>query len=87
MLNQAVLLAGVNDDAEVLINLSRALIDRSVQPYYLHQLDQVSGAGHFFVPVERGQELIEKMRSRLPGYAVPRYVVEEPGAASKTPLG
>lgn len=85
VLNQAVLLAGVNDDVEVLTELSRRLINCRVQPYYLHQLDRVRGAGHFEVPVQRGRELIEAMRSRLPGYAVPQYVTEVAGAESKMP--
>ena len=55
-------------------------------PYYLHQLDRVTGTAHFEVPVERGRELIAEMRQLLPGYGVPRYVVEEPGAAHKTVL-
>jgi EF-P beta-lysylation protein EpmB len=85
-LNQAVLLRGVNDDAEVLAELSERLIDLGVLPYYLHQLDRVRGAAHFEVPVERGRELVATLASRLPGYAVPRYVQELAGAASKTPI-
>lgn len=76
VLNQSVLLAGVNDTAEALIDLSRRLVDLRVMPYYLHQLDRVQGAAHFEVPVSRGLELIEQMRRALPGYAVPRYVQE-----------
>ena len=86
VLNQSVLLAGVNDNANVLIDLSRLLVDLNVQPYYLHQLDRVSGAAHFWVPVERGLEIMEEMRRRLPGYAVPRYVIEKKGESSKTLL-
>jgi EF-P beta-lysylation protein EpmB len=86
VLNQSVLLRGVNDTAEVLVALSARLLELRVMPYYLHQLDQVAGAAHFWVPVERGRELVAAMRARLPGYAVPRYVCEEPGRASKTPL-
>ena len=86
VLNQAVLLRGVNDDVESLVELSRALVDLRVMPYYLHQLDRVAGAEHFEVPVERGLELIEQLRSRLPGYAVPRYVQEIAGAANKRVL-
>jgi L-lysine 2,3-aminomutase len=86
LLNQAVLLRGVNDSLSALEDLSRRLIDLRVAPYYLHQLDPVAGAAHFFVPVERGLELVEQLRQRLPGYAVPRYVQETAGAASKVPL-
>nr|NIL97140.1 EF-P beta-lysylation protein EpmB [Planctomycetales bacterium]NIM08734.1 EF-P beta-lysylation protein EpmB [Planctomycetales bacterium]NIN08204.1 EF-P beta-lysylation protein EpmB [Planctomycetales bacterium]NIN77332.1 EF-P beta-lysylation protein EpmB [Planctomycetales bacterium]NIO34516.1 EF-P beta-lysylation protein EpmB [Planctomycetales bacterium] len=83
VLNQAVLLAGVNDDADVLVDLSRKLVDLRVIPYYLHQLDRVAGTAHFEVPIARGLRLIQRMRRRLPGYAVPRYVRERAGAASK----
>jgi L-lysine 2,3-aminomutase len=86
VLNQAVLLAGVNDEAEALIDLSRRLVDLRVMPYYLHQLDRVAGAAHFEVPVERGIELIAQMRRALPGYAVPRYVQEVAGEAHKRVL-
>jgi EF-P beta-lysylation protein EpmB len=83
LLNQSVLMRGVNDDAEVLAELSRRLIDSRVMPYYLHQLDRVAGAAHFEVPISRGRELIELLRTRLPGYAVPRYVQEIPGEGCK----
>ena len=86
VLNQAVLLAGVNDTAETLIELSRRLVDLRVMPYYLHQLDRVAGALHFEVPVSRGLELVAAMRRALPGYAVPRYVQEVPGEAHKCVL-
>jgi EF-P beta-lysylation protein EpmB len=86
VLNQAVLLAGVNDHADALVDLSQRLIDLRVLPYYLHQLDRVQGAAHFEVPIERGIALVAELRRRLPGYAVPRFVREEAGAASKTPL-
>ncbi len=81
--NQSVLLRGVNDNADVLVELCERLIDARVAPYYLHQLDPVAGAAHFAVPVSKGQELIAAIRGRLPGYAVPRYVQETPGAAHK----
>ena len=86
VLNQAVLLAGVNDSAEALIDLSRRLVDLRVMPYYLHQLDRVQGAAHFEVPISRGLELIDQMRRALPGYAVPRYVQEIAGMAHKVVL-
>jgi EF-P beta-lysylation protein EpmB len=85
-LNQAVLMRGVNDDVDSLTALSEALIDLGVIPYYLHQLDRVAGAAHFEVPEERGLELMAQLASRLPGYAVPRYVREIPGATGKTPV-
>jgi EF-P beta-lysylation protein EpmB len=86
LLNQAVLLHRVNDRIEDLAELCERCIDLGVLPYYLHQLDRVRGAAHFQVPVHTGRELIVQLRARLPGYAVPRYVVEAPGASGKTPL-
>jgi len=87
VLNQSVLLRGVNDRADVLAALCRRLTDLRVQPYYLHQLDRVAGAAHFEVPAASGLRLIESLRAELPGYAVPRYVRDRPGAASKELLG
>jgi EF-P beta-lysylation protein EpmB len=86
VLNQSVLLRGVNDNVQALCGLSERLIDLGVIPYYLHQLDRVAGAAHFEVSEETGRSIIRQMRSRLPGYAVPRYVREVPGEASKTVL-
>ncbi|SFJ53925.1 EF-P beta-lysylation protein EpmB [Planctomicrobium piriforme] len=86
VLNQAVLLRGVNDSVDALADLCERCVDLGVMPYYLHQLDRVQGAAHFEVPVEVGRELITALQARLPGYAVPRYVAEYPGAPSKTPL-
>lgn len=86
VLNQSVLLRGINDDAQTLIDLSRRLLDCRVMPYYLHQLDRVSGAAHFETAPQQGLELIEQMRRQLPGYAVPRFVREIPGEASKRVL-
>ena len=86
VLNQAVLLKGVNDNADVLTELSERLVNLAAMPYYLHQLDPVTGSLHFQIPVERGLELIAALRRRLPGYAVPRYVQEIPGEAHKSDL-
>jgi len=86
VLNQAVLLRGVNDDVDTLVELCRRLVDQRVIPYYLHQLDRVSGAAHFEVPAECGRELVRQLRTRLPGYAVPRYVREVPGEPNKRVL-
>jgi KamA family protein len=86
LLNQAVLLRGVNDDADALADLSRALLGTGVLPYYLHQLDRVRGTAHFEVDEERGRALIESLRGKLPGYAVPRYVREIAGERGKTPI-
>jgi L-lysine 2,3-aminomutase len=86
LLNQAVLLRSVNDSADAQCDLSLRLIDVGVTPYYLHQLDRVRGAAHFDVPIDRAQEIIAEIRRRLPGYAVPRYVQERPGAEHKVVL-
>lgn len=85
-LNQAVLLSKVNDDFETQLELHQNLIDGGILPYYLHQLDRVQGAQHFEVPKEKGLQIIEYLQARLPGYGVPTYVQEVPGALSKTPL-
>ncbi|KAA1257905.1 L-lysine 2,3-aminomutase [Rubripirellula obstinata] len=87
VLNQAVLLRGINDNADALTELCEKLINAQVMPYYLHQLDRVRGAAHFEVPTQRGLELIEVLRQRLPGYAVPQYVTEQAGEPSKSPVG
>jgi len=84
LLNQSVLLRGVNDDADTLSALSRRLFDARVLPYYLHQLDRVLGAAHFEVPEEEAGALVAAMRRRLPGYLLPRYVREEAGEPHKT---
>ena len=86
LLNQSVLLRGVNDNAETLRALSQKLFDCGVLPYYLHLLDPVAGAAHFDVSEARGRELIAQIRSRLPGYLVPRLAREEPRESSKTIL-
>ena len=84
LLNQSVLLRGVNDAADTLATLSERLFDCGVLPYYLHLLDPVSGAAHFDVAATVGRRLIEELRTRLPGYLVPRLVRETPGELSKT---
>jgi L-lysine 2,3-aminomutase len=86
LLNQAVLLRGVNDSVGAQRALCEKLVDHRVMPYYLHQLDRVAGAAHFEVTVETGRHIIAGLRDRLPGYAVPRFVVESPGASGKTIL-
>jgi EF-P beta-lysylation protein EpmB len=83
LLNQAVLLAGVNDAFEPLRGLSERLVDIGVAPYYLHLLDRVRGAGHFEVPEARALQLHRQLRDALPGYAVPRLARELPGEPAK----
>ncbi|SEA42608.1 EF-P beta-lysylation protein EpmB [Microbulbifer marinus] len=87
LLNQAVLLRGVNDRVEALEDLSEALFAAGVLPYYLHQLDRVQGAAHFDVDDDRALALVEQLRRRLPGYLVPKLVREIPGMSSKSPIG
>lgn len=86
VLNQSVLLRGVNDSVETLATLNERLINIRVMPYYLHRLDPVAGAAHFHVPQETGRQLLTRLRAQLPGYAVPRFVCEQPGHPCKVPL-
>jgi len=86
LLNQSVLLRGINDGAESLAALSEALIDCGVMPYYLHQLDRVEGTAHFEVEEARALQIMDELRARLPGYLVPRLVREVAGEAFKVPL-
>jgi EF-P beta-lysylation protein EpmB len=83
VLNQAVLLAGVNDTADVLRALSERLVEIGVVPYYLHLLDRVAGAAHFEVPEPVALGLVASLRASLPGYAVPRLAREVPGEPAK----
>jgi EF-P beta-lysylation protein EpmB len=86
LLNQSVLLSGVNDSVDVLARLSQALIEAGVLPYYLHLLDRVDGAAHFEVPATRARGLLAELTVQLPGYLVPRMVREVAGAPAKLPL-
>ena len=86
ILNQSVLLKGVNDNVETLKELCEKLVGHGIMPYYLHQLDRVQGAAHFEVDEEKGRALIRQLAAQLPGYAVPKYVREVAGQPSKTLL-
>lgn len=86
VLNQSVLLRGVNDDVGALAALSERLFDCGVIPYYLHQLDRVAGAAHFAVDDDVARGLMDALRGRLSGYLVPLLVREIPGEPGKTPL-
>jgi EF-P beta-lysylation protein EpmB len=86
LLNQSVLLRGVNNDVEVLAELSRSLFDAGVLPYYLHVLDRVKGAAHFEVPEVEARVIAGELAARLSGYLVPRLVREIYGAAAKVTL-
>jgi len=83
LLNQAVLLKGINDSVEVLEPLLQRLFSYQVLPYYLHQLDRVQGSAHFEVDKKTALDLIESLRNRLPGYLIPRLVEEVSGKRSK----
>ena len=87
LLNQAVLLRGVNDAVTTLAELSERLIDLGIMPYYLHLLDHVQGAAHFDVSEEQAAALHSALRALLPGYAVPRLAREVPGEPAKVWLG
>jgi len=86
LLNQSVLLRGVNDCAETLASLSRRLFAFGTLPYYLHLLDPVEGASHFEVRAGEARRLVAELARSLPGYLVPRLVREQPGAPGKTPV-
>lgn len=84
LLNQSVLLKGVNDDPAILKELSERLINSGILPYYIHQLDRVFGTFHFEVSEEIGKALVKEIAKELPGYGVPKYVKEEPYQSNKT---
>ncbi len=84
LLNQSVLLKGVNDDVNTLVDLSHQLFNNNIQPYYLHLLDKVEGAMHFDISREDARTLYKKVQQKLPGYLVPKLVSEIPGEGSKT---
>jgi L-lysine 2,3-aminomutase len=86
LLNQSVLLAGVNDTVNALADLSETLFEHGVLPYYLHAFDPVRGAAHFDVPELQARRLVSELTARLPGYLVPRLVREVPGAPAKEML-
>ncbi|MEJ2307737.1 MAG: EF-P beta-lysylation protein EpmB [Gammaproteobacteria bacterium] len=86
LLNQAVLLKGVNDDVATLEALCTRGFDAGVLPYYIHQLDRVAGSAHFYTPPAAARWLEERLRDRLPGYLMPRFVIEIAGKASKIPV-
>lgn len=87
LLNQSVLLRGVNDDPAVLAELSERLFAMGVMPYYLHLLDRTAGTAHFEIPLERARDVWRDLATRVPGYLVPRLAREEPGESSKTLIG
>lgn len=87
LLGQSVLLRGVNDSAEELEALFRAMLRARVKPYYLHQLDPAPGTARFHVPIERGRALLAELRGRVTGLAWPTYVQDIEGGHGKVPIG
>jgi len=87
VLNQTVLLKGINDSAPALVALSEKLFDSGIMPYYLHLLDPVQGAGHFDIPHHLALDLYQQIQAELPGFLVPKLVRENPGEKSKTIYG
>jgi len=84
--NQSVLLKGVNDDLETMKDLVHKLLMSRVRPYYLYQLDLITGSSHLQVPVTKGVEIIEGLRGHTTGYAIPQYVIDAPGGGGKVPI-
>jgi lysine 2,3-aminomutase len=87
VMNQTVLLRGVNDSAETLETLFRGLVRSRVRPYYLLQMDPVSGTGHLRTPLRRGIELMSELQGRISGIALPKLIVDSPGGRGKVPIG
>jgi lysine 2,3-aminomutase len=87
LVSQSVLLKGVNDDAETLIDLMRTFVEARVKPYYLHHGDLAPGTAHWRVPIVKGQELMRVLRTRLSGLATPTYMLDIPGGRGKAPIG
>jgi EF-P beta-lysylation protein EpmB len=86
LLNQSVLLKNINDDAEILIELSKKLFAIGILPYYLHMHDKVSGTYHFYVPISKAKKLMQQLAEELPGYLVPKLVKEVPNRPAKCVL-
>lgn len=84
--NQSVLLRGVNDDAEVMKALVHRLLRMRVRPYYLYQMDLITGGSHFKAEVQKGVEIIRALRGHTTGYAVPQFVIDAPGGGGKIPI-
>ena len=86
VLNQAVLLRGINDSLKAQEELNLNLVAAGVRPYYLHRCDEIPGLDHFRVPVAKGISILRELRGRNPGISLPRYVVDLPGGGGKVPL-
>ena len=86
LLNQTVLLAGINDSVHIQRELVHKLVRNRVRPYYLYQCDLVKGSGHFRTTISRGIEIMEGLRGHTSGYSVPTYVIDMPGGGGKVPV-
>ena len=84
--SQTVLMAGINDCPNIMLDLVQKLVANRVRPYYLYQCDLVSGAGHFRTPVAKGIEIMEALYGHTSGYAIPTYVIDSPGGGGKVPV-
>jgi lysine 2,3-aminomutase len=84
--NQSVLLRGINDDVDVMKALVHRLLRMRVRPYYLYQMDLITGGAHFKASVRKGIEIIQALRGHTTGYAVPQFVIDAPGGGGKVPL-
>jgi lysine 2,3-aminomutase len=87
LLAQSVLLAGVNDTAEVMDELMRALVECRIKPYYLHHGDLAPGTSHLRTDIATGQALMRRLRGRVSGLCQPTYVLDIPGGHGKSPVG
>jgi len=83
LLSQSVLLRGINDTQEDLVNLMEKFMELKIRPYYLHHPDQVKGGMHFYTTLQKGRELYQSLRTKLPGWAIPHYVIDIPGGFGK----
>lgn len=84
--NQSVLLKDINDDADVMKALVHRLLRMRVRPYYLYQMDLITGGAHFKVDVRKGLEIIRALRGHTTGYAIPQFVIDAPGGGGKVPI-
>ena len=87
LLGQSVLLRGVNDDADTLVALMRAMVETRIRPYYLHHPDLAPGTSHFRLGIDEGQKLVAGLRGRISGLCQPTYVLDIPGGHGKVPIG
>ncbi len=86
LLGQTVLLKGINDSDSELLKLFEKFIELKIRPYYLHHPDKVHGGMHFYLPIIQGREIYQALRQKLPGWAIPQYVIDIPEGHGKTPV-